>query len=309
MNADYQSQLLLEPLAAPFGAIVRNLVFSDATSPEIVAEVEQAIGQYQVLVFRGHQAPTDAQLAEFTGHFGVRNAKTLPAQLEFTRPGFPEIVLISNVIENGKPIGTVGDKSLNWHSDLAWTNHNVRFGFLDGVEVPSQGGETLFANGYAALETLSPQERQSIEDLEIYHRYSRLNYAKPGQAPGPGEVMPMKRPVVVTNPATGRKALFMSQLSGGSGERAVDPSRTHEVEKLMAHLTSPRFVYEHHWQAGDLVMWDQIGTVHARNALPPERRILRQVTVKVPYPEESLWGAHASGSAQDGDLPSLVRAL
>jgi alpha-ketoglutarate-dependent taurine dioxygenase len=297
LNAKNESQLLVEPLAAPFGAIVRGMIFSDVTSPEIVAEVEQAIGQYQVLVFRGHQPPTDAQLAEFTGHFGVRNVKTLPGQLDFTRPGFPEIVLISNVIENGKPIGTVGDKSLNWHSDLAWTNHNVRFGFLDGVEVPNKGGETLFANGYAALEALSTQERQSIADLEIYHRTARKDYAKPGEAPGPGEVVPLKRPVVVTNPATGRKALFMSQLSGGSDERAVNPSRTDEVQKLMAHLTSPRFVYEHHWQVGDLVMWDQIGTLHARHALPPERRILRQVTVKVPYPEESLWGARASAPA------------
>jgi len=290
MAANHRPELVVEPLAAPLGAVVRGMKFSGETSPGTVADVEQAIGQYQVLVFRGHQPPTDAQFAEFTGHFGVRNVKT-SRQMDFTREGFPEIVLISNVIENGKPIGTTGDKSLHWHADLAHRHQNVRFGFLDAVEVPKVGGTTMFANGYAALESLSPAERERLAGLEIYHIGPGAEYPKPGEAPAPGEPEPMKRPVVVTNPATGRRALFLSQLSGGSPYRAVDQSRGDEVAALTAHLTSPRFVYEHHWQVGDLVMWDQIGLVHARNALPPERRILRQVTVKVPDPEEALWGA------------------
>src|SRR5215469_15945011 len=215
MDANHKQQLEVEPLAAPFGAVVRGLTFSDTTSPELIAEVEQDIGQYQVLVFRGHEPPTDAQLAEFTGHFGVRNVKT-PDKLDFTPEGFPEIVLISNVIENGKPIGAVGDRSLHWHADLAWSNHNIRFGFLDAVEVPSEGGNTLFASGYAALEALSPDERQGLEELEIYHLRSGEEYPAPGQTPAPGQSVPMKRPVVVTNPSTGRRAVFLSQLGGGS---------------------------------------------------------------------------------------------
>jgi taurine dioxygenase len=296
MAVNQTSQLAVEPLAAPFGAIVRGLAFSDETSLETVAEVEQAIGQYQVLVFREHKPPTDAQLAEFTGHFGVRNVKT-SRQMEFTRKGFPEIVLISNVIENGKPIGTIGNQPLHWHADLAHSHQNVRFGFLDAVEVPEEGGETIFASGYAALEALSPAERERIADLEVYHVGPRAEYPKPGEAPAPDAPPPMKRPVVVTNPTTGRRALFLSQLRGGSPNRAVDPSRAGEAEALTAHLTSPGFVYEHHWQPGDLVMWDQIGMLHARNSLPPERRILRQVTVKVADPEEALWGAAAVSTA------------
>jgi taurine dioxygenase/pentalenolactone F synthase len=282
------SQLQVEPLAAPFGAIIRGLQFSGETSPEIVAEVEQAIGQYQVLVFRGHQPPTDAQLAEFTGHFGKRNVKTT-SQLDFTRQGFPEIVLISNVMEDGKPIGAVGSKKLFWHADLAWSHENIRFGFLDAVEIPKQGGNTLFASGYAALESLSPEQRTDVAGLEVYHLRSGQEYPQPGAAPATGEDLIMKRPLIITNPWTGRKALFLSHLGGDSRLRAVDQSRADDVQALTEHLSSPRFVYEHHWQVGDLVMWDQIGMVHARHALPPERRILRQVTVKVPYPEEALW--------------------
>ena len=295
MGTENTSELVVEPLAAPFGAIVRGLKFTDPTSPDTVTEVEQAIGQYQVLVFRGHQPPTDAQLAEFTGHFGVRNVKA-SRQMEFTREGFPEIVLISNVIENGKPIGTIGSELLHWHADLAHSRQNVRFGFLDAVEVPAEGGETIFANGYAALEALSPAGRENIADLEIYHVGPGDKYPKPGEAPAPGEPVSMRRPVVVTNPTTGRRALFLSQLSGGSPNRAVDQSRADEVEALTAHMTSRRFVYEHAWQVGDLVMWDQVGTLHARNPLPPARRILRQVTVKVADPEEALWGMAAAGS-------------
>ena len=76
----------------------------------------------------------------------------------------------------------------------------------------------------------------------------------------------MKRPVVVTNPTTGRRALFLSQLRGGSGRRAVDPCRADEVEALTAHVTSRRFVYEHHWQVGDIVMWDQSAWTRGRIA-------------------------------------------
>jgi taurine dioxygenase/pentalenolactone F synthase len=291
MKTNRNSQLLVEPLAAPLGAIVRGLTFSDSTSPELVEEVEQAIGQHQVLVFRGHQQPTDAQFAEFTSHFGVRNVKT-DDKIQFTKENYPEIVLISNVIANGKPIGTAGSNKLFWHADLAWSRENVRFGFLDAVEVPAEGGNTLFANGYAALESLSPDERSGLDNVEIYHLRGGQAYPKPGEtSPDPGL---MRRQVVVTNPATGRRALFLSQLRGGSArERAVDQSNADLVEALSAHLESPRFVYEHHWQVGDLVMWDQIGTVHARQALRPERRILRQVTVKVPYTEEALWGSPA----------------
>jgi alpha-ketoglutarate-dependent taurine dioxygenase len=295
------SQLAVEPLAAPFGAIVRGLVFSDETSTETVAEVEQAVGQYQVLVFRGHKSPTDAQLAEFTGRFGVRNPKSRD-KLAFTKDGFPEIVVLSNVIENGERIGSGVDggfRNLDWHADLAHSRQNARFGFLDAVEVPDEGGNTLFASGYAALEALSPAERHRLAGLEVYHVGDGGEYPEPGETALSGGQALMKRPIVVTNPTTGRRALFLSQLRGGSRYRAVDQSRADEVEALTARLTSPRFVYEHHWQVGDLVMWDQIGMLHARREFDPSlRRILRQVSVRVADPEAALWGASAAGVSQ-----------
>ena len=122
--------------------------------------------------------------------------------------------------------------------------------------------------------------------------FSGEEYPEPGTAFAPGQPEPMRRPVVVTNPATGRRALFLSQLRGGSRYRAVDQSRADEIDNLTSLLTSPRFVYEHHWQTGDLVMWDQIGLLHARRAFDPYlRRILRQVSVMVSEPESALWAA------------------
>jgi len=207
--------------------------------------------------------------------------------------------VLSNIIENGQRIGAGEDGgfgNLDWHTDLAHSRQNARFGFLDALEVPEEGGNTLFANGYAALEALSPADRERLAGLEVYHIGDGREYPKPGEAPAPGEPEPIKRPVVVTNPATGRRALFLSQLRGGSPYRAVDQSRADEVAALTAHLTSPRFVYEHHWQMGDLVMWDQICLVHARRAFDRSlRRTLRQVSVKVADPEEALWsGTRAS---------------
>jgi alpha-ketoglutarate-dependent taurine dioxygenase len=301
MAADHTSELVVEPLPAPLGAIVRGMTFSDQTDPSTVTEVEQAIGQYQVLVFRGHQPPTDAQLAEFTGHFGVRNPKTTD-KLDFTKEGYPEIVTLSNIIENGKRIGAGTDGGfgyLDWHTDLAHSRQNARFGFLDAVEVPGEAGNTLFANGYAALEALRPAERERLAGLEVYHVADGGEYPKPGKATAPGELTPIRRPVIVTNPTTGRRALFLSQLRGASQYRAVDQSRADEVEALTAHLTSPRFVYEHHWKVGDLVMWDQIGLLHARRQFDPSlRRILRQISVKVADPEDALWNATGASASR-----------
>jgi alpha-ketoglutarate-dependent taurine dioxygenase len=292
MTSDSPSRLEIEPLAEPLGAVVRGMVFSGQTTAELVAEIEQAIGQYQVLVFRGHKPPSDGELAEFTRCFGVRNPKTAD-KLEFTKDGYPEIVVLSNIVEDGQRIGSGVDGGygyLDWHADLAHSHRNARFGFLDAVEVPAHGGNTLFASGYAALEALSPAVRDGLAEVEIYHLRDGEEYPEPGTQFSPGQPEPMRRPVVVTNPTTGRRALFLSQLRGGSRYRAVDQSRAYEIDVLTAHLTSPRFVYEHHWQTGDLVMWDQIGLLHARRAFDPSlRRILRQVSVMVSEPETALW--------------------
>jgi alpha-ketoglutarate-dependent taurine dioxygenase len=270
-----QGRIDVRPLSEPFGAEVHAFDFSVPLFAEMVDEIESAIGQYLVLVFRGHTPPTDEQFTKFTTHFGVHDPKDLNPQ--FARPGNPYILVISNIVEDGKEVGGRGAVNLDWHTDGAHRLQSTRFGFLDAVEVPETGGNTLFASGYAALEALTPQQRAHIADLELLHMGPPADPNDP--RPTSGEhTNAARRPITVVNPSTGRRALYLNNLRS----RAADPTRQAEADSLLAHITSTRFILEHEWKVGDLVMWDELGLLHARREFDPsQRRYLRQVSVRM----------------------------
>jgi alpha-ketoglutarate-dependent taurine dioxygenase len=270
-----QERIDVRPLPAPFGAEVHAFDFSVPLVPEIADAIESAIGQYLVLVFRGHTPPTDEQFTNFTAYFGVHNPKDLNPQ--FRRPGNPYILVISNIVEDGKEVGGRGVANLDWHTDGAYCLQSTRFGFLDAVEVPETGGNTLFASGYAALEALTPEQRARIADLELLHIGPQADPSDP-KPTSTDSTNTARRPVTVVNPSTGRRALYLSSLRS----RAADPQRQDEVDWLLAHITSTRFILEHEWKVGDLVMWDELGLLHARREFDAsQRRYLRQVSVRI----------------------------
>lgn len=273
-----QGRIDVRPLAAPFGAEVHAFDFSVPLTPEIGDEIESAIGQYLVLLFRGHTPPTDEQFTNFTAYFGAHDPKDLNPQ--FARPGNPYILVISNIVEDGKAVGGRGSVNLNWHTDGAHCLQSTRFGFLDAVEVPETGGNTLFANGYAALEALTPEHRARVADLELLHIGPQAdpNDPKPTSS---DHTNTARRPITVVNPSTGRRALYLNNLRS----RAADQKRQAEADLLLAHITSTRFILEHEWKVGDLVMWDELGLLHARREFDPsQRRYLRQVSVRLRHP-------------------------
>ena len=263
----------IEPLAAPMGAVVRAVDFA-ALTDEVVDHVRAALAQHHVLVFRGHEQPTDAQLFAFASALGTVLIDNITP--EFKRPGFPGIGIMSNIVENGRPIGSTGSREVDWHTDYSFREQVSRILFLDAVEVPKRGGNTYFSDMYAALETLSPELRTQLEEMDVVHT---LKYDDEVH----GEYVEHARhPAVITNPDTGRRALY---LSPGFHPRYPDVSEDESadlVRRLTAWATDERFVYRHDWQVGDLVMWDSIGTDHRRDGFDADdRRYMRKMSMLV----------------------------
>ena len=188
---------------------------------------------------------------------------------QFHLAGHPEILIVSNVVENGKPIG-LGDAGRNWHSDLSYVKTPSLGSLLHAQELPGQGGDTLFANMYAAYETLPTEVKKALEGKRALHSYTHRYYRlkaqsdwRPDLSTEQVEQVPaVAHPVVRTHPETGRKALFVNE---GFTSRILDlpEAESDDLLKLLfANTTRPENVYRHRWQDGDLLFWDNRCTVH-----------------------------------------------
>lgn len=276
-------------LNAAHGAEIRGVNLSESLSPEIVASIRQAWHANPVLLFR-EQNLDDPQLMTFAGYFG--ELELPPSQLlKYSRGSgqkadiSPEINVISNVIEDGKPIGQLGASEACWHSDTGFVEKPPAGSFLHAKELPNSGGNTSFLDLYAAYEALPEVLRVIVEESWSKHDPSYTSdgvlrkdfkaYSDPSMGPGPCH------PLVRTHPETGRKALYLgrrfnSYILGLS----IEDSET-TLDRLWEHATQERFLYEHIWSMGDVLIWDNRCVMHRRDAFDPtERRRMHRAQTK-----------------------------
>ena len=276
------------PFDAPLGAEILGLDLSEPLVPSDLRRVRQALLDHLVVVFRDARITPDQHVA-FTRQFGALQIHVLR---QFQLPGYPEVLVVSNVIKDGKPIG-LGDAGRDWHSDLSYKPRPSMGSLLHVQEMPETGGDTQFANMYAALETLPAAERAALEGRRAVHsyiyRYERLRSEeawRPALTPQQiAEVPEVDHPALRTHPETGRKALYVNE---GFTSRVIglpgDESRE-LLQKVFAHTVKPDNIYTHRWQPHDLVFWDNRTTVHyAPGVKPPLRRTLYRTTVEGDVP-------------------------
>jgi taurine dioxygenase len=276
-------------LSAALGAEIVDLDLSRPINDETFAAVRRAFVESNgLLVFRD-QRITPEQHVAFSQRFGPLMIHVLD---KFLLPGHPEILRVSNVIENGEPIG-LGDAGRIWHSDLSYTPEPSLGSLLYALEIPTEGGDTSFANMSAAYDALPAEIRQRLDGKLAVHSYGH-SYAKfSGSKFRPeltqkqkDQVAEVVHPVVRTHPETGQKTLFVNE---GFTSRIVDlpEAESRELLKfLFEHSTQPRFVYRHRWQDHDLLFWDNRCTIHLAHGCPPQlRRHMHRTTVKgdAPY--------------------------
>ena len=182
--------------------------------------------------------------------------------------GVPEIFVISNVSENGEPIGALGSGELTFHSDLSYMPRPGSFSILYAVEVPDEGGNTQWANAYAAYDALPVELQKKLLPLKAIHRHGE-------DAQNPE--VPAVHPLVRTHPETKRRATFVSpQFTRSIVGLACDESEA-LLTRVLEHVMRPEFVWTHQWRVGDLVMWDNRCTMHRREPFAASaRRVMKR---------------------------------
>ncbi|WP_343671380.1 TauD/TfdA family dioxygenase [Paraburkholderia heleia] len=282
MMVEQHQAFSVTPTGGALGAVVTGVDLSASLEAELVARLREAWLAHQVLVFRG-QSLTDGQLVALARAFGDPHAVEV---CEYDRSGLlPEIDVISNIMVDGRALGALGSGEAAWHTDMSMFEYPAAATLLFGKEIPPAGGNTRFANLYAAYETLPEETKRRIEGRRSIHdiAYTAAGTVRAGfeavedKTQGPGAV----HPVVRTHVETGRRALFLGRQSYGYIQGLPVEESDALLEELWTHMTKPEFVWEHAWQQGDLVMWDNRCLIHGRGSVSSgARRMLRRVTVR-----------------------------
>jgi len=265
----------LRPLSAALGAEIIGVDLSEEIDDHTFAQIRDAWHRNLVILLRGQELSEEDQVrfAEKFGPPAVIHTK------QFVR-NHPAVMLISNIREDGKPIGALPDGEMHFHTDQCHQERPAMASMLYALEVPSTGGNTLFANGYMAYETLPDGIKRRIEGRKALNAYDYDAAAmKRGTRLAEG-VPSYVHPVVRTHPATGRKALYVNRLMTVRIEGLPAQESDELLATLFDHQERREFIYEHVWRAGDLLMWDNRCTLHARTDFSPnERRLMRRVTI------------------------------
>ncbi|WP_296227871.1 TauD/TfdA dioxygenase family protein [Ralstonia sp. UBA689] len=274
---------------APLGAEVLGLRDAADLSDADIAAIRQAwLAHDGLLVFRDVQLTPEAQVA-FSRRFGPLQVHVLN---QFNLTGHPEILVVSNVVENGKPIG-LGDAGRDWHSDLSYKPLPSLGSLLLERELPQEGGDTLFANMVRAYETLPAELKRTIDGRRAVHsyvyRYERLRALSTWRAPltqaQRDAVPPVDHPVVRTHPETGKRALFVNEGFTSHILGLQEDESISVLEQLFAHSIRADNVYTHRWQPGDMLFWDNRSTIHFAPGCPDEyRRTLHRTTIEGDVP-------------------------
>ncbi len=281
MNVATSKFFEIVPLSKHIGAEIRGLDLSKPVNDETAAALKQAWLDHIVLIFRGQKLSQEDHLKAThifgePGHVG-RPPKYFPAGFHRVLPG---IMFISNIRENGEPIGALPDGEMMFHHDMIHHELPHKGTLLYSVEIPSQGGNTLFASGYAAYETLDADIRAKLEGKRAKHHY-HYGSVQRGDNKGTEASAAAVHPLFRTNEETGRKAVYVNRLMTTGIEGMDDGEAMPILEKLFDHSENPDFVYSHEWRVGDLLLWDNRCSTHARTDFPStERRLMLRTTVR-----------------------------
>ena len=271
----------LRPLNGEFGVEALGVDASAPLDAATARALRDAFERHRILVLRGQRMPPAAHIA-FSRHFGELEIHVLD---EYHKAEYPEIFELSNIGPDGKPNAVHPDLgTLFWHTDASWQSSPALATLLYAEQVPRDGGHTLFADMIGAYEAFGPADRERFRGLSVVHdlHVSRMKAGYSGMTPEQrAKRPPVVHPLVRVHPPSGRKAIFLGS-HGQEIQGMQDLASRGLIERIMSHAVEPRFVYEHVWQPGDIVMWDNRATMHRATeydtALEP--RVVRRTVVK-----------------------------
>ncbi len=272
----------VEPLSPALGAAITGVDLRKPLDAATIQAVNNAFDRYIVVVFRDQDLSEDDQVRA-AGYFGKVHIRRRPASGrspggEYDTP----FMMVTNIVENGKPIGAFGDGEMWFHHDTSYYPQPHRATFLYSMKLTSSGGETCFSNMYKAYDNIPRPLRDRLEGRKVlqvhdYKRRERIDLGKVAVE----NIAHHEQPIIITHPATGKKALYVSRLMSARIEGFSPQESEEALEQLFDISEDPAIVYEHEWRLGDPVVWDNWASIHARKDFPrDEPRLMRRCTIE-----------------------------
>ena len=265
------------PSGQSLGARVEDIDLSQPLSDESFRQLEQALGKYGVLSYP-KQNLSSLQLKEFAERFGKLEINVANA---YQDPNLPEVMILSNKVENGKPLG-LSDAGQDWHTDMSYSKMIAFTNVLYGIEIPHRDGEPLgnteFCNMHAAYVDLPAELKERLADMTVTHDFAKfwdkMRNEKGSSRPPLTEAQrkakpPVSHPIFLTHPITGKKVLYANPGYSMRINELSEEESTSILAFLSEHQLQAKYQYRHRWSVGDVLMWDNMGTLH--NAVPDYR--------------------------------------
>jgi taurine dioxygenase len=278
--------ITLKNLEGALGVEISGIDVSRPLSRDEIGTIEDAWASRLVVVFHD-QNLSDPQLIAFSRHFGELDP---PGPNPYGAPflkDHPELNVISNVVENGRPLGNLGDGEAVWHADMTYIEVPPKAAMLHALEVPppEAGGNTYFANMFEAYETLPAELKQAAEGKVAVHDASRnsAGMLRKGykEVTDVRETVGAHHPLVRTDRETGRKALFLGRRPNAYVLGLTVAESDALLDALWAHATQPHLAMCHEWRVGDLLMWNNLSVLHRRDPFDPKtRRVMHRSQIK-----------------------------
>jgi len=251
--------ITVAPFKNGFGAEVIDVNFGTTIPDDDMQFIKDAFDHHHVLTFRGYDGLSTDQVLAASRLFG----KDLESHVftQYHHPDDPLVMVLSNRVKDNKPAG-LKDAGTFWHSDVAYKPEPARATLLYSLEVPNQGGDTLFCDLTAAYDDLSDEMKARLDGLKAWHFYAhqKRDLFDDGKVQSPPECL---HPVVRTNPSSGRKAIYITpaytvRIDGMSAEDSQVL-----MDEIFDHCLQDKYRMTYKWRAGDIVVWDNAAVMHS----------------------------------------------
>ena len=278
------------PSGKVLGATIEGLDLSRPLPESQVEELIQAIGRYGVLRFPRQRLSAHEQ-KDFAARFGELEINV--ASGAYQEPGIPEVMILSNIVRDGKPVG-LADAGQDWHTDMSYSKTIAFANVLYALQVPRRNGQVLgdteFSSMHAAYEGLPHQLKTRLEGKTVLHDFNKfwemMRREKGSKRPPLTEAQrkskpPVSHPIFLTHPITGRKVLYANPGYSMRINELPEKESDETLGFLFEHQLKPEYRYRHQWSEEDLLMWENFGTIHSAVADygPDEHRLIRRCQV------------------------------
>ena len=275
----------VRPLSPAIGVEIRGVDLAEPLDGTAFARIRAAWEENCIALFRGQDLDEldQVRFAERLGALGTSVNDHAPEK----GGSHPAILYVSNVRVNGQVTGILPDGEMFFHSDTCYVEHPAMASMLYAMEIPARGGNTRYANGFRAYETLPVEIKRTLAGRRALNVYDYVGNPTLRAEILPPDAKQYAHPIFRTHAPTGRKSLYVNRLMTWSILGLPEDESRELLELLFDHQENPEFVYEHVWRPGDAILWDNRSCLHARTDFDPnERRRLRRVTVLGEKPYE-----------------------